>query len=732
MGSLINIIKGKRDDTPLWDDDILDEDGLEGHEIRAGGGLRKDENGDEYWLKLDHLREFNRMDTTIKEDKEFWDWFRNAREAWGLKPRTRRSYGRGHVDATSYGFGAGAGKGYKYLNDYWGGSSYFGKAYSGSGSRERVKLAVGLQAVQTTIRVIDDHDRRMSVRFATQDEEGGEVRRDPKSYTDYEGRVIVVSPMALLDDKIDEGEGIDVTHGLALHEASHAKYSEATLKDIRQPTMLYPVAVTSLLHNVLEDVRIEALTAENFPGFAGYFDKTLGYLWDVMEPNVPQEWGPEIGKKLNAVIAACKWRPQFEAHLDKQKPSPKIEELRDHIAWWHAWVTRYQDGTTPLRKSLVEGLERLREDSKPEMDEMEKADRSMAADRMNVNDLRGHIERMLKEKGVTMKPCDSSWGAAGGGIKDPTGRRKPGIGTGDEQEVNRMAKWEIEEGRIRDFHIPDADGAGNPTMVVLHPTESDASREESRKGLRQGIVSRMRNAFAFRPSAMEWSTKLQRGGTVDEDEMWRAGIGDYRVFEQKHVESTPDTAVTLLVDISGSMRGWTDDYTSKLTQAAELATIMLTCLKDIKGVSVRVRAHTGDTGDNPRGPVIYKIWDRGDPMSRVGLIKTMNNGNNYDGFAIGWCARELMTVQADQRVIIVLSDGYPAGTRYGGEPAMDHVKKTTRWAAQRGVQSVQIAIDEAMDAARQSQMFDNWVPFESAEKLPAQLTAVLTRIMPNR
>src|SRR5512141_1148857 len=47
----------------------------EPHELRAGGASRTHDNGNIYWLNVDQLREFNRMDRTLKEDNDFWAWF---------------------------------------------------------------------------------------------------------------------------------------------------------------------------------------------------------------------------------------------------------------------------------------------------------------------------------------------------------------------------------------------------------------------------------------------------------------------------------------------------------------------------------------------------------------------------------------------------------------------------------------------------------------------------------
>ena len=275
--------------------------------------------------------------------------------------------------------------------------------------------------------------------------------------------------------------------------------------------------------------------------------------------------------------------------------------------------------------------------------------------------------------------------------------------------------------------IPEL-GNNPPKFVTLHPLETVESKANWTPPLR-GLVARMRSAFFFRPVAQQWTTRLQRSGALDEDEVWRAApaLGkehDFRVFEQRNVESSPDTTITLLIDISGSM------YGQKMRTGVQAAAIMHEVLKATPGVRIRVRAHTGDVAPGDRGDVVlYKVWESGEPVSRLGIPETVPHGNNYDGYAIGWCVREMLQHQKpeEQRLLIVLSDGYPHGSAYGGRDARRHVKETQAWARRQGVSVIQIAIDPSMDPARQAEMFDHWVPFTTLEALPAQITAILKK-----
>jgi hypothetical protein len=705
--------KQRADVATIADDDDVDDDEPEPQEIRAGGASRTAESGDIYWLNLDQLREFNRMDRTIESDEDFWAWFDAAVKTWGKKPTGKMLKRRGMLSGLWSGGGSWEPK--KYLSDWWHGSTYFG-----GGSNEKVrKLAIALQAVQTTVRVVDNHERRMRVVLAADEREG-----KPQSFTSYDERVIQVSPMALLDSKLETGEGIDITNGFALHEASHAEYSESTLKALRQPTPLEPLTVASILHNVLEDVRIESLTGEQFPGFVGYFERALNYMWELSKDNQPSAWGPELKDKLSAIILACKW-------YDKFAPTVTDTELKSEVEWWHDWVESYRTSRQELRPALIAGLDRLRSDpaTAKEMRKIEAEELALGAF-TDADGIRRLVRTMIKKYGLNKFPSCSGGESPGGGLTVLDGVKRPGLGAKESEEVRRLVESEIEEADIEHMKLPDLNGA-NPTVTVLHPPETGASHA-GYKPTNQSLVERMRSVFFFRPSAFENVDRLMRTGSVDEDELWRAGVEDYRLFDQKTIEQTPNTSVTLLIDASGSMLGHVAAGSlgrSKIALAANLAQIMQACLKDMNGVNVRVRAHTGDCPDGE--VVIYKIWERGEPLSRLGLMNTIHNSNNYDGYAIGWCIKEMVdhATPNEQMVLIVISDGYPAGQGYQGNPAYRHMRETIAWGARQGVDTIQIAIQGGMD---QKLMFQHFVHFESIEKLPMQLTTLLRKIFPYR
>ena len=174
--------------------------------------------------------------------------------------------------------------------------------------------------------------------------------------------------------------------------------------------------------------------------------------------------------------------------------------------------------------------------------------------------------------------------------------------------------------------------------------------------------------------------KLERGwndgrifGRLDTRRLVSAYNGKEEVYRRKEESKELDTAVTLLIDCSGSMRG----EPIHLAQATAIA--MVEAL-DRTGVKTEVLGFTNGRlplkayGMGSRYPdasrtcklthYIFKSFGDSLRESRVGLgaISRTDRQANVDGEAVFWAAQRLKRAQERRKVLFVLSDGYPAST----------------------------------------------------------------------
>ena len=691
--------------------------------IEAGGDYREDQKGAVYWLDLPHLLAFEQADREIIDDREFWSWFKEYRSKSDLEAKRSRVKWNRYWSDKDFVY---SGPKRDYFTGWWSGwNTECGLVNNSPFGGNTARLAVAVGAVQSIVSVINDTGRAFRVKLADSD-----TPEQPSSFTEFGSRIVVVSPQALLDTSLVEDVGIQVTAGWGLHEASHVKWSSSIIGVLALPTKLKPVSIAGLLLNLIEDVRIEVKTGQGFPGFVDYFNIAGTYLWGITRQHAPKKFGPELGDKMNFITGTVKWPTEYAEFLAHVRD----KQVHKEFEWFKRWTDKYRMDDSNPRALLIEALLHLQEDEETKKQiqdhqQKEDDDNSTCTTTQFTSDkeFRDFIKRLRAgmKGGNPIETCPSP----GRGTTNPL---KP-INLTPEQasQIDKLIRENLE---IRDPIVKMVDMLGletGPKVASLKPEETEESKFAYK---RPGpMVSKLRSAFVFRKTDPTWAEKLQRSGSIDEDQLWRIAGYDFKIFERKVEPDIPSTTVTMLVDMSGSMSG------RRIDDAQELANTMLECLKSMKGVKVRIRGHTTPmtryrlpglgTADDTMCQ-IFRLWEPGDPMTRLGLISTCEKGWNYDGFAIDWCARELVDVGrvGEDKVLIVLSDGKPnaRGYAYSGGPAMDHVRKVTETWARKGVTVFQIAIDPEVRSSDQARMYRHWIQY--GNDLPMRLTRLLIKL----
>jgi cobalamin biosynthesis protein CobT len=155
-----------------------------------------------------------------------------------------------------------------------------------------------------------------------------------------------------------------------------------------------------------------------------------------------------------------------------------------------------------------------------------------------------------------------------------------------------------------------------------------------------------------------------------------------------------------------------------LELAQRVARLLVESARDMPEVTgIKVFGHSTGGGNIS---AIYRIWERGDPISCLGTLMTVGHGSNYDGHALAYVVKEMNkdTDENDaQRIIVVLSDGQPAGHGYGGELAFQHIRAVVDWAAKTDIRVLQIAIDQELRDHEQRQMYREYIPYQINDDL---------------
>lgn len=239
-----------------------------------------------------------------------------------------------------------------------------------------------------------------------------------------------------------------------------------------------------------------------------------------------------------------------------------------------------------------------------------------------------------------------------------------------------------------------------------------------------------------------------RSGRINPTALHRIATGDERLFRRKHISRTKNAAVSLVVDLSGSMGGQKIELAiqSAFAMSASLdrlnithevigfTTVMLpTSTKDGTSVYDTLRELTTATGSHPSRiePIympIFKSFNSRLTSERrraFASYKEISLRNNTDGEAVEYAARRLAGRTEARKIMIVLSDGQPhAGPGDHLEQAW-HLRETVKRLDNAGIETFGIGIMDGSVA----DFYPRYVVINSLDDLPKTVMQQLERLL---
>lgn len=266
--------------------------------------------------------------------------------------------------------------------------------------------------------------------------------------------------------------------------------------------------------------------------------------------------------------------------------------------------------------------------------------------------------------------------------------------------------------------------------ILSPPTPTTTQSGEIAKDVRSGssyLISRLRTLTKrYRQGA--WSRGHKRGSVLSSQMLTdtylnvRSGIEPKRAFDRPGRVRSPSTAISIMVDRSGSMCMCLED--------AKKALLMLgTVLDSLEVKSEMVGFYTPPVGVKPEISgfhrnypvefIAYKTFQ--EPMSTVsGRILDMEpDGGTPTGDAIHYGLHSLSQRTEKNRVLFVVTDG---------DPRPPSQRKVVRYFLEKGTVPI-FGIGVGSSATKVSTLFDQgvWVP--SFNELPAALLGYMKDIL---
>lgn len=197
-------------------------------------------------------------------------------------------------------------------------------------------------------------------------------------------------------------------------------------------------------------------------------------------------------------------------------------------------------------------------------------------------------------------------------------------------------------------------------------------------------------------------------GKLDSRRLVGAYRADPKVYKAREPVAELDTAVTLLVDLSGSMCGYEADLATDVIVVLSEVLAKVNIPFEVTGFNSRSNA-PGEGEDwrlayrshaktyarfEPIDIYVFKAFDErfAEAKPIIGQIAEHAGGNNVDGEALMMVYPRLAKRSERRKVLMVLSDGAPACVTNMDHLLAKHLKDTVKHIAKTGVECIGIGI----------------------------------------
>jgi len=294
--------------------------------------------------------------------------------------------------------------------------------------------------------------------------------------------------------------------------------------------------------------------------------------------------------------------------------------------------------------------------------------------------------------------------------------------TAHDGQATLYPEWDyrIEDYRMNWCRVVERPADSGPDDFV---TETLASQQSTAKSLRRLFEG-------LRPPAFRRVAGQSDGEEVDLDAVvrrageLRVGIeGDDRLYIRREKRDR-NVAVAFLIDISGSTSR--DLGTGRRVIDIEKEGLVLLCeALDATGDQYGLYAYSGQGRARVEFLTIKDFDDRLGAATAHRLGGLAPRHQNRDGAAIRHATAKLLSREAKNRLLVLLSDGRPLDDQYKDDYSLEDTKAALREARQRGIESFCITIDrEAEKYLRRMYVDARYCVIDRIEALPAKLPGI--------
>jgi cobaltochelatase CobT subunit len=531
--------------------------------------------------------------------------------------------------------------------------------------------------------------------------------------------------------------------GFADHESLHVRHTDVEVFAKMFGTDKAPNQLFYHLYNAIEDVRIERIGIEEYPGIqknlaatVELMDKHTRITLDDLEARKAggkakamadfEQMGPylmtaEGRRRMHTATDVC------EAMLAEADPT-----MQANLKRWGDEFDKLRPGKEGSQDSVALAqkiLEELGLYTPPSEDEKQKQNKGKgptsagggSEDGEGAGSGAPEVQGERQDSDST-DPIEGEGGGGGvgsGGIVFQTGGKfKEPSNTTIDPNLNNAVSSEAATVRARTgsggykvlttahdkWHTrhdgPEKYGShtvGGLLADKFNIASFDRSVSEAKSSL--SVMRRKLERMVLSEQRRDWDNALE-DGMLDPKRLTAASMGVKTVFRQRAPRKEIDTAMCILIDLSGSMDG------EKIKLAQQVAIALSKCLETI-GVTFAVYGFDGHSGYlkmgksgtlvstryppgliddtspdaddqwrrlikanggygriTPMDMTVFKEFDESlrEARTAMGYIKHSARGDNSDGDAVQMAWDRLKKQNAKRKIMLVLSDGQPASS----------------------------------------------------------------------
>jgi len=192
------------------------------------------------------------------------------------------------------------------------------------------------------------------------------------------------------------------------------------------------------------------------------------------------------------------------------------------------------------------------------------------------------------------------------------------------------------------------EAAGDALTVAVEGTRHAAPlpAEQKLQALQASIALRTR-LQGFLQAQTQRRCSIGRRGTLHANSLHRLQVGNARVFQKTTEQQGLNTAVHILLDVSGSMAG------APINLANRACFAVTTALSRIRGVNPAVTAFPAATATNS----VFPIMRHGQAVPDMFDLRA-SGGTPLAG-ALWWVLQTMLPLKEQRKMILVITDGMP-------------------------------------------------------------------------